>query len=68
MAIQGLNEAWMLQRAFHNPEAKTDWITRKYQDIAYGEAALQKLDIYLPENLAAVEKPARRAVCLPGKY
>ncbi len=50
MAIQGLNEAWMLQRAFHNPEAKTDWITRKYQDIAYGEAALQKLDIYLPEN------------------
>ena len=50
MAIQGLNDAWMLQRPLRNPEAITDWIARQYRDISYGEAELQKLDIYLPEN------------------
>lgn len=50
MAIQGLNDAWMLQRPFHNPEAITDWIKRQYRDIPYGPAELQKLDIYLPES------------------
>lgn len=50
MAIQGLNDAWMLQRPFHNPEAITDWIKHQYRDIPYGPAELQKLDIYLPES------------------
>jgi acetyl esterase/lipase len=32
------------------PQAKTDFITRQYRDIPYGDDPLQQLDIYLPEK------------------
>jgi len=32
------------------PQAKTDFITRQYRDIPYGDDPLQQLDIYLPEQ------------------
>jgi len=33
------------------PVPRIDWITRKSLDIPYGEAALQKLDLYYPETV-----------------
>ena len=50
MAIKGVREDWMFQPKLGNPQAKTDWITRKYEDIPYGGEELQKIDIYLPEE------------------
>lgn len=50
MAIKGLDPNWMEQPKFSNPVTKTGHITRKYEDIPYGTDALQKLDVYLPEQ------------------
>lgn len=47
-AIKGLNPDW-IDFSSRVPQAKTDHITRQWRDISYGEAELQKLDIYLPE-------------------
>ena len=50
MAIEGVREDWMFQPKFGNPQAKTDWIRRKTENIPYGDDALQKIDIYLPDE------------------
>ncbi|MBO7682894.1 MAG: alpha/beta hydrolase [Clostridia bacterium] len=51
MAIKGLkNPEWMEQPKAGNPVTKTDHLTRKFEDLAYGPEDLQKLDIYLPEE------------------
>ena len=47
--IKGLNPDW-IDFSGRIPQVKTDHITRQYRDIPYGEAALQRLDIYLPEE------------------
>ncbi len=50
MAIKGVREDWMFQPKLGNPQAKTDWIRRKTENIPYGGDALQKIDIYLPDE------------------
>ena len=47
--IKGLNPNW-IDFSSRIPQAKTDHITRQWRDIPYGNADLQKLDIYLPEE------------------
>jgi len=47
--IKGLNPDW-IDFSSRIPQAKTDHITRQWRDIPYGNADLQKLDIYLPEE------------------
>lgn len=34
------------------PVPRTDWIRRQYRDLAYGPEALQRLDLYLPNDAA----------------
>lgn len=51
MAIEGLrNPEWMEQPKAGNPITKTDHLTRKFEDLSYGPADLQKFDVYLPEE------------------
>ena len=47
--IKGLNPNW-IDFSGAIPQAKTGHITRQVRDLPYGPAALQKLDIYLPEQ------------------
>ncbi len=47
--LKGLNPDW-IDLSTPTPQAKTGYITRQFRDLAYGEAPLQKLDIYLPEQ------------------
>ena len=47
--IKGLNPDW-IDFSGSTPQTKTGHITRQYRDLPYGPAALQKLDIYLPEE------------------
>ena len=47
--IKGLNPNW-IDFSGSIPQAKTGHITRQVRDLPYGPAALQKLDIYLPEQ------------------
>ena len=50
MAFKNVNPDWMDQPKGQNAVAKTDWITRKWEDVPYGEDDFQKIDIYLPEE------------------
>jgi len=47
--IKGLNPEW-IDFSKPVPQAKTDFITRQYRNIPYGDDPLQQLDIYLPEK------------------
>lgn len=47
--LKGLNPAW-IDLSPSMPQARTGHITRQYRDLPYGAHALQKLDIYLPEQ------------------
>lgn len=50
MSLKELDEKW-IDLSYKMPRTKVDWISRKWLDIAYDkEHALQKLDIYLPEE------------------
>lgn len=48
--IKGLNPDWIDFKSQQVPQTKTDFITRQYRDISYGNDPLQQLDIYLPEE------------------
>ncbi|RPI31163.1 MAG: alpha/beta hydrolase [Chloroflexota bacterium] len=47
--FKGLNPDWM-DFSSRIPQAKTGHITRQSRNVPYGEAQLQQLDIYLPEE------------------
>ena len=47
--LKELNPAW-INISTLMPQSKTDHITRQFRELPYGEHALQKLDIYLPEQ------------------
>ncbi len=47
--LKGLNPAW-IDTSPAMPQSRTDHITRQFRELPYGEHALQKLDIYLPEQ------------------
>ncbi|MBD5395759.1 MAG: alpha/beta hydrolase [Lachnospiraceae bacterium] len=49
MQLDRLNPEWIDTSAVIL-QCKTDFITRKYENISYGEEKLQELDIYLPEE------------------
>lgn len=54
MAIENVNPDWLEQKKGQTPVTKVDWLPRKTLDIPYGTDALQKIDIYLPTNVADV--------------
>jgi acetyl esterase/lipase len=47
--LKGLNPAW-IDISPSMPQARTGHITRQFRELPYGEHALQKLDVYLPEQ------------------
>ncbi len=47
--LKGLNPDW-IDLSKRMPQTKTDFITRQYLNLPYGDDSLQKMDIYLPEK------------------
>jgi acetyl esterase/lipase len=47
--LKGLDPTW-IDVSVPMPQSRTDHITRQFRELPYGEHALQRLDIYLPEQ------------------